>query len=249
MIEHINSICLHQILSNTIQLAGPPVTVKPANYIEHYRWATLLTKEPETIEWIKNIPADGGLLDIGANIGCYSLSALAKGLKCVLAIEPYTPNFSSLCRSITDNKLDGISAFCFGFSQKVNIVSFQGQSHLPGSAEFVAHDIESYSLANCLLLSPDTLPSFFFRGITHIKIDVDGSEFDVAQSLKSLLTSNDIQSVLIEVDHISTEKPVLNYMRTLGYDVDRYYEEFKPHSSDRRIAEPSNTTRNIVFSK
>lgn len=40
-----------------------------------YRAQTLLTKEPDTIEWIDTFQKDDVLWDIGANVGVYSLYA------------------------------------------------------------------------------------------------------------------------------------------------------------------------------
>ena len=60
------------------------------NEIEKYRWDTLLTKEPETIEWIRNMDKSSKLLDIGANIGIYSFTAVIKDIDSVIAIEDTT---------------------------------------------------------------------------------------------------------------------------------------------------------------
>ena len=70
-----------------------------------YRAETLLTKEPYTIEWIDGFQPDDVLLDIGANIGAYTIYAAAvRGLR-VIAIEPSTENFANLCRNIRENNV------------------------------------------------------------------------------------------------------------------------------------------------
>ena len=46
--------------------------------IELWRSNTILTKEPETIEWINNFKKKEILYDIGANVGIYSLFASKK---------------------------------------------------------------------------------------------------------------------------------------------------------------------------
>ena len=64
------------------------------NEIELWRSNTILTKEPETIEWINNFKKKYVLYDIGANIGIFSLFA-SKKIK-VLAFEPAFHNFKKL---------------------------------------------------------------------------------------------------------------------------------------------------------
>jgi hypothetical protein len=43
-----------------------------------WRAETLLTKEPETIEWIETFNEESVFWDVGANIGVYSLYAAAR---------------------------------------------------------------------------------------------------------------------------------------------------------------------------
>ena len=45
------------------------------NSLEEYRFKSLFSKEPETIYWIKKIKRNETLIDIGSNVGIYSLFA------------------------------------------------------------------------------------------------------------------------------------------------------------------------------
>src|SRR3990167_8176822 len=75
------------------------------NALCHYRAKTFSTKEPETLQWIDNIPEKSVFWDIGANIGLYSLYA-AKRRHCrVWAFEPSVFNLELLARNIFLNKL------------------------------------------------------------------------------------------------------------------------------------------------
>ena len=53
------------------------------------------TKEPETLKWINRFEKEDTLLDIGANIGVYSIYAALKKIK-VIAIEPDSLNYALL---------------------------------------------------------------------------------------------------------------------------------------------------------
>ncbi len=61
----------------------------------HFRARTLLSKEPDTIEWLKGMKDGDVFWDIGANVGVYTLFAAANHVK-VYAFEPESRNYSLL---------------------------------------------------------------------------------------------------------------------------------------------------------
>jgi len=92
--------------------------------IPEWRAKTLLTKEPETIEWINGFNKTDVLWDIGANLGVYSLYAARRGLS-VLAFEPSPSNYYLLSRNIEINKMDeNISAYCVALNNETKLDSF-----------------------------------------------------------------------------------------------------------------------------
>ena len=70
-----------------------------------YRASSFLYKEPETIEWIDSFNASDNFLDVGANIGIYSLYAGKKGIK-TTCIEPDALNFALLNMNIKNNNFE-----------------------------------------------------------------------------------------------------------------------------------------------
>jgi len=75
------------------------------NSLNLFRANTFSSKEPETLEWIDQIPSGSVLWDIGANVGLYSCYA-AKARACkVFAFEPSVFNLELLARNIKLNKL------------------------------------------------------------------------------------------------------------------------------------------------
>ena len=56
------------------------------------RASTVLTKEPDMIQWIDGIGKSDVLWDIGANVGTFSLYAAARAQCTVLAFEPSAAN-------------------------------------------------------------------------------------------------------------------------------------------------------------
>ena len=63
--------------------------------------------EFETVEWIKRFDKNSNFLDIGANVGIFSLLA-AKRKHNVISVEPESLNFTMLNLNIYDNKLNNI---------------------------------------------------------------------------------------------------------------------------------------------
>jgi len=91
------------------------------------RGTTFYTKEPETINWIKNFEKNSIFFDIGANIGIYSLFA-AKLDHSVTSFEPESHNFSVLNININDNNFEKkIIAYPISLDQKM-IISKSGNS-------------------------------------------------------------------------------------------------------------------------
>ena len=76
-----------------------------------YRASSFLYKEPETIRWIDSFEVEDSFLDIGANIGIYSLYAATKGIKAT-CIEPDALNFALLNMNI-------LTTYLLSFSYKV----------------------------------------------------------------------------------------------------------------------------------
>ena len=75
------------------------------NALCNWRAKTFSTKEPETLEWIDNIPEKSVLWDIGANVGLYSVYAAKKRSCQVWAFEPAVFNLELLARNIFLNGL------------------------------------------------------------------------------------------------------------------------------------------------
>jgi FkbM family methyltransferase len=177
-----------------------------------WRAETLLTKEPETIEWIGSFKKGEILWDIGANIGCYSLYAAKKGNP-VIAFEPSASNYFLFQKNIEYNQLDkNIQAFCLAFSDTsefgyLNMSSIQmggAISNFGEVAEIVEHVDESYDVKfsqGMISFSIDEFIRYYHIPTpNHIKIDVDGIENKIIRGAKHTLNDKNLKSLLIELD-------------------------------------------------
>ena len=73
-------------------------------YIKN-RMDRMLSKEPETINWINSFNHDSIFFDIGANIGIYTLYSAISINNSVYAFEPHSASYKNLLDSINLNQL------------------------------------------------------------------------------------------------------------------------------------------------
>jgi len=165
-------------------------------------------KEPETLEWIDNIPDDSVIWDIGANIGLYSVYA-AKTKNCkVFAFEPSVFNIELLARNIYLNQLsdriiivplplsDGTRVSHMNFSTMEwggALSTFEEDYGWDGNKLNVSFDYQTVGISmdevNLHLGIP--LPDY-------IKLDVDGIEHLILKGGHDVL--NKIKGLIIEVN-------------------------------------------------
>jgi FkbM family methyltransferase len=160
--------------------------------------------EPQSTEAIKRLVKQGNLvLDIGANIGYYSvkLSKLVGNSGKVIAFEP-TEHFRKTLRMNLDaNNITNVEVINIGLSDKEQKLEIDiGPSSATLHSPLGFDDIESKEVINLT-----TLDSFVQKHnipkIDFIKIDVDGHEpFFFEGAWKSLNIYDPI--VLLEVSHL-----------------------------------------------
>ncbi|HAD88117.1 MAG TPA: FkbM family methyltransferase [Rhodospirillaceae bacterium] len=175
-----------------------------------WRAQTLLTKEPETIEWIDTFNDDEVLFDIGANVGVYTIyAALGRKVR-VLAFEPLAANYFLLNRNIEENRLsETVSAYCLALNDADMTGSFHVRdtgfgSALSSFAEAVDHKGEPFTARFEQGMVGMTLDGFIERFQPpfpdHIKIDVDGIEDKIVNGAARTLADPRLRSLSIELD-------------------------------------------------
>jgi FkbM family methyltransferase len=175
-----------------------------------WRYKHLLTKEPETIDWLNRIQPGEVLWDVGANIGIYSIYAAVVRQARVLAFEPLASNYYVLNANIELNELDDrVRAYCVAFSDTSEAGTLNTTSSIPGAAgcsfnetindrgiEFVPtfrQGMLGYSIDEYIKTYGPELPN-------HLKIDVDGIEDHIVRGAKQTLKNERLASISIELD-------------------------------------------------
>jgi FkbM family methyltransferase len=176
------------------------------NYLNKFRFDTILTKEPDTIEWIDNFNQNDIFFDIGANIGVFTCYAASKKIK-TISFEPSVYNLELLAKNIYINKLNEIVTIVPLALNNNNIISnFNLSNNLQGSAlnsfgKEYGYDgknlkIDTYYKTIGMTLD-DCIKVFSLPSPDHLKIDVDGIEHLILSG--SLKTLKSIKSILIEI--------------------------------------------------
>jgi|TARA_B100001778_G_scaffold333787_1_gene343170 FkbM family methyltransferase len=194
-------------------------------YIKN-RMDRMLSKEPETINWINGFDKTTVFFDIGANIGIYSLYSAIVKQNLVYAFEPHAASYKNLLESINLNKLQNCNAHCIAMGDKLALGSIDVKNMHEGVANNIVgkkgefyHGCTEFSLN--FLVSKKMLPQ-----PDHIKIDVDGYEDKVIEG--SMEVFRNTKSILLEISNKNIN--YVDMIEALGFKVEskhrRNEEEF-----------------------
>jgi len=180
---------------------------------------------PEMLVW-RRVLADGGLfVDVGANVGLYTIWAAELGAE-VIALEPAADTFSLLQENIALN------------GYQVTAVQAAAGAR-PGTARFTA----GLDAGNCLdpdgpvkteLVTVDSLIAD--RYVTGLKIDVEGFEIDVLGGCARALADRRIGLIQLEWNASSAfalgtdRRPVAELLARYGYRL------YRPDARGRLIS-------------
>jgi hypothetical protein len=212
---------------NILKVEDGPYTYKFVPVNEHCAWRvkTMFTKEPDTIEWLSQMKPGETLVDVGANIGIYTIFAAVRGVK-VVAFEPEALNYAILNQNIYVNGLENVRAYCCALTKEdgpppsvselnLSMVMPGGSCHQFG--EEVDHRLEPRKppfKQGCIGIPLD----FWFVG-DYIKIDVDGFEHHVVDGGKRLIQR--AKSVLIEINqNLPEHRDLVDQMLGWGFKYD-----------------------------
>ena len=160
------------------------------------------------------IHRDDIVLDLGANVGVYAVSAAARTDGKVIAIEPALRTFELLNRSAS--QFTNMTAIHTAISDK------------PGIA-FLSHDgpSENYRLSNnnetqgekvSLVTVDDIAQEHGIESVNILKMDVEGHELKALAGAEKII-SNGSPIILYEVKHGSDLHPeLIDAFKNLGYD-------------------------------
>jgi len=154
--------------------------------------------EYEDMGFVLHILQPGDLfIDVGANIGSYSILAGAcEGVK-VIAFEPIPQAFSWLQKNIKINVLENqIKAMNIGLAEKKGNINFS--SNLDTCNHVISQEENNTSMIKIDVCQLDEI--LHDQCPTVIKIDVEGYESQVLNGAKRILNSSTLIAVIIELN-------------------------------------------------
>lgn len=216
---------------------SPMVTLKSGETEVYYAVPTVHTlwraeslhqKEPDTMEWIAGFGANDVLVDIGANVGMYTIWAAKTRGTTVYAFEPESQNYALLNRNIYLNKIgDKVHAYCVALSDETGYSDLHLSHFMIGGSchtydeklNFHLKEFKPNFSQGCFATTLDSLIEQKVVPMpTHIKIDVDGIEHKVIAGCKKTLANPGLKSVLIELNtHLKEHTDLIDMMKGFGY--------------------------------
>lgn len=196
-----------------------------------WRVQTLFTKEPCTIEWLEAIEPGAVLLDVGANVGMYTVFAAVMREARVFAFEPESQNYALLCRNLVGNNLSHlVTAFCCALSDEAKFSTIHlsdftigGSCHsFDASVDFKLEQRKSPFVQGCFSAKVDQLVADGLMPVpNHIKLDVDGFEHKVIAGAAATLRHPDVRSLIIEINpHLAEHRQIIDDLAALGFHYD-----------------------------
>ncbi len=194
------------------------------------------------------------LLEIGANIGYYTLISLQHlgpdGY--VVALEPSPVNLSALSENLRLNEVDGrVSLFPYAAGRKPDVLPFYMMPR-GNHSTFIKRDDHGFkpvSVVDVQVTSIDELAKRENLKIDYFRMDVEGYESEVIEGMAETLADTDAPSgAFIEVHPVllrqngSSTLSFLERMEEFGYTVKtaRYLGRRRPvvHSNAELLAHP-----------
>jgi FkbM family methyltransferase len=182
-------------------------------------------------------------LDIGANVGSYTILAGGVVKASVICVEPVPSTFQHLQTNIRLNELKEIETHCCGLSSVAGELLFT--SHLD-TMNRVALPGETLPTVSVPVTTLDALLQG--RIPTIIKIDVEGHELAVLKGGTETLSSPGVDAVIMETNGSGekfgvTDDALFEMMRGFGFQP----AEYDPYN--RRLVPHSGGAQNTIFVK
>ncbi len=213
-----------------ITIAGRELALRLASQQIRRMTATLFAFEPGMLRWFAGFEPSDVLVDVGANVGVYSVLAAGISGCRVVSIEPFSLNVAELQHNVAANGLgDRVTVLHAAATDRERIdtlyfgQSFAGAAnqsfgHDDISAQYADRDAERETVRGIpldLLVQRGEIPF-----PTHVKIDVDGLEEPVIDGMRGILSDPRFKSLRMEIRwHEEARRPLVDSILAQGYQV------------------------------
>jgi FkbM family methyltransferase len=180
-------------------------------------------------------------LDVGANIGSFTILAGGAVKAHVISVEPIPSTFQHLQANIRLNELDQIEVHCCGLSSTSGELAF---TSLLDTMNRVALPGETLPTIKVPVTTIDALLQGRLPKI--IKIDVEGHELSVLSGGTRTLSSPEVEAVIVETNGSGArfgiaDDTLFKKMHEFGFQA----AEYDPYN--RRLKPQSRVAQNTIF--
>ena len=233
-----------------VVLDNQKLTFRTGNGRLLWRAKSLLTEEPLMITWISAMQSADVVLDVGANVGIYTIP-IAKRVQTVYACELDPLNIAILkenmfLNGVTENVV--VLPFACGDSAKIVDVKFRGLAYGDalqliegGDPQNTRLGHQNHSAKVVQFSLDDIFVKLDLSRPNKVKIDVDGNEITVLQGMKDLIRG--ANEVYFEDSLSDSCREVVQFLLSTGFEKYQSVEMFSKNNKNQSIGE------NIVFKK
>jgi FkbM family methyltransferase len=165
------------------------------------------------------------VVDVGAHIGIYTLRAAKRveGNGHIVAVEPDEENYRNLVKNIKINRYKNVIPIKLALSDcegkaKFFIKGFSTQHSLKEKIDLETRVIRTREVT--VMTLSRLLDKLHLGIIDLLKLDVEGSEYDVLKGSEELLAKHKILRMAIAAYHTSNESSLLEeYLEKFGFKV------------------------------
>ena len=213
--------CKHKAKKNSI--AGYKLCAFPDDLIgrEIAVTGTYEAAGAAAVEWlcerrlIKN-PQDSVFLDIGANVGVYTI-ALADFFKTILAFEPYPTTSKILSLNIEINNVKNVTILNYGLSDKNYSANlYEGSPNNLGASSLKRGKNSTKRHVVVLRHAASAISEVTNSPIGFIKIDVEGHEIEVINGLREVI-SKQLPIIAFEANDKEHNQEIMEILTDIGY--------------------------------
>lgn len=208
-------------------------------------------REPDTLKWIDTFEDGDVFLDIGSNVGVFSLYAAVTRNVHVFACDPLPQNHNALIQNVVLNGVaERVTAICAAINDcpAISALMVPAVSDTIGGAgatfgesyDNYRQEISASYCLNTIGISIDDLVERFGMSVpNHIKVDIDGIMEKVVAGAGKTLENPAVRSVMLEL------QPTREAHNKQVYDEIMRSMNDRGFRLDKTVATTPNTTADI----